>query len=162
MQMSGSSGMDTGNRLEMASNVEKVKAAKLITAIKTPYTAEGQIDIDAFDKHVEHQVENGVQGLVVAGTTGEGHLMSGSEKKSLLQHAVSTWGDKLVIIGNAGSNNTKSQLMSAREGFSSGMHASLIINPYYGKTSSDGVLYHLTKGLDCGPAIIYNVAGRTG
>ena len=88
--------------------------------------------------------------------------MTSKERTSLLQHAVNTWGSQLTIVGNAGSNNTKAQIQAARAGFGVGMDASLIINPYYGKTSQEGVLYHLMKGLDCGPAIIYNVAGRTG
>ncbi|MGB0495168.1 MAG: 4-hydroxy-tetrahydrodipicolinate synthase [Kangiellaceae bacterium] len=143
-------------------NIQQIRQASLITAIKTPFNEAGKIDIAAFDSLVEGQVAAGVEGLVVAGTTGEGHLLNWEEHLMLIAHAASSFGDKLVIIGNTGSNNTREAIRATEHGFASGMHAALQINPYYGKTSPRGVETHLRKGLDVGPVFIYNVEARTG
>lgn len=76
--------------------------------------------------------------------------------------AVNTYGRELLVIGNTGSNSTREALHATSQGFAVGMHAALQINPYYGKTSRAGLLHHFNIVLDEGPAIIYNVPGRTG
>jgi len=143
-------------------NIQQIRQASLITAIKTPFNEAGRIDLAVFDKLVEKQIEAGVQGLVIAGTTGEGHLLNWEEHLMLIAHTAGSFGDKLVVIGNTGSNNTREAIRATEYGFASGMHAALQINPYYGKTSPKGVEAHLRKGLDIGPVFIYNVEGRTG
>eukprot|EP00741_Cyanophora_paradoxa_P014304 tig00020780_g13796.t1 len=145
-----------------ASQVDRIKKAALVTALKTPFLRNGQIDIDTFDGLVKEQMKAGVEGLVVGGTTGEGHLMNESELLDLIQHSVEKFGDKLVIIGNTGGNNTSKALKLTKQGFAKGMHCALQINPYYGKTSDAGVLEHLGRLLAEGPGIVYNVPGRTG
>jgi len=142
--------------------MNKFKAASLITAIKTPYTSEGEIDLNTYDTLVKKQIEAGVDGIVVGGTTGEGHLLSWEEHLILIAHSVHEFGDKLLIIGNTGSNNTSEAIKATKHGFAAGMDATLQINPYYGRTSIAGVLEHFTHTLDIGPTFIYNVAGRTG
>ncbi|MBF0352469.1 MAG: 4-hydroxy-tetrahydrodipicolinate synthase [SAR324 cluster bacterium] len=142
--------------------MENIRAASLITAIKTPYLLDGEIDIEAYDSLVEFQIQHGVDGIIVGGTTGEGHLMDWEEHLMLISHSVHKFGHKLLIIGNTGSNNTYEAIKATHFGFASGMHASLQINPYYGKTSRAGLLTHFQKVLDLGPAIVYNVPGRTG
>ncbi|MFT6733543.1 MAG: 4-hydroxy-tetrahydrodipicolinate synthase [Polaribacter sp.] len=143
-------------------NIQQIRQASLITAIKTPFNEVGKIDLSVYDKLVEKQIDAGVQGLVVAGTTGEGHLLNWEEHLMLIAHTASSFGDKLVVIGNTGSNNTREAIRATEHGFASGMHAALQINPYYGKTSAKGVETHLRKGLDVGPVFIYNVEARTG
>ena len=142
--------------------LEQIKQASLITAIKTPYLANGEIDIAKYDELVEIQIAAGVDGIVVGGTTGEGQLMNWEEHLMLIAHSANKFGDKLLIIGNTGSNNTREAIKATKYGFASGMHASLQINPYYGRTSIAGVKEHFKRVLDIGPAFIYNVAGRTG
>ena len=87
--------------------------------------------------------------------------MNWEEHLTLIEHSAETWGDKLTIIGNTGSNSTREALIATKEGFIAGMDGALQINPYYGKTSEKGMLYHLESLMDYGPAIIYNVEGRT-
>jgi len=118
---------------------DKVQKAQLMTAVKTPYTKTGRLDLEAFDKLVRFQIENGVEGIIVAGTTGEGHLMNWDEHLTLIEHAVKQFGDQIVIVGNTGSNSTRECLQATKAGFEAGMHASLQINPYYGKTSPAGI-----------------------
>ena len=142
--------------------MKRLRAASLITAIKTPYNAEGEVDLATYDKLVAKQIAAGVDGIVVGGTTGEGHLLSWEEHLILIAHSVHKFGDKLLIIGNTGSNNTSEAIKATVNGFAAGMDATLQINPYYGRTSTAGVMEHLTRTLDIGPAYIYNVPGRSG
>ncbi|MFP3350050.1 4-hydroxy-tetrahydrodipicolinate synthase [Pseudoalteromonas sp. SIMBA_153] len=142
--------------------LEQIKQASLITAIKTPYLANGEIDLAKYDELVEIQIAAGVDGIVVGGTTGEGQLMNWEEHLMLIAHSANKFSDKLLIVGNTGSNNTREAIKATKYGFASGMHASLQINPYYGRTSIAGVKEHFKRVLDIGPAFIYNVAGRTG
>lgn len=142
--------------------MNKLKAASLITAIKTPYTATGEVDLATYDTLVQQQIAGGVDGIVVGGTTGEGHLLSWEEHLILIAHSVHKFSDKLLIIGNTGSNNTSEAIKATKNAFAAGMDATLQINPYYGRTSTAGVIEHLIRTLDIGPAFIYNVPGRTG
>jgi 4-hydroxy-tetrahydrodipicolinate synthase len=142
--------------------MEKIKSASLMTAIKTPYKQDGDVDLECYDFLVEAQIKNGVQGLIVCGTTGEGHLMDWEEHLMLIAHSVNKFGDRLEIVGNTGSNNTREALRGTKYGFAFGMDAALQINPYYGKTSDAGLREHFKRVLDLGPSIIYNVPGRTG
>ena len=80
----------------------------------------------------------------------------------LIAHSVNKFGDRLAIVGNTGSNNTREAIKGTRYGFAFGMDAALQINPYYGKTSDAGLREHFKRVLDLGPSIIYNVPGRTG
>ncbi|KAI3434535.1 hypothetical protein D9Q98_002608 [Chlorella vulgaris] len=139
-----------------------MKKLRLITAIKTPYLANGKFDLDAYDAIVEQQVQNGVEGLIVGGTTGEGQLMSWDEHVMLIAHTVNQYGRHIKVIGNTGSNSTREALHATEQGFAVGMDAALQINPYYGKTSMVGLTEHFRAVLSEGPAIIYNVPGRTG
>jgi 4-hydroxy-tetrahydrodipicolinate synthase len=142
--------------------MERLKSASLITAIKTPFTSNGEIDLFTFDKLVQQQVLAGVDGIVVGGTTGEGHLLTWEEHLILIAHSVHKFSDQLLIIGNTGSNNTREAIKATQYGFAAGMDATLQINPYYGRASVKGVLEHFNRTLAIGPAFIYNVPGRTG
>lgn len=142
--------------------MKRLKAASLITAIKTPYNLEGEIDLATYDMLVEQQIAGGVEGIIVGGTTGEGQLMNWEEHLMLIAHSANKFGDKLIIIGNTGSNNTREAIKATEYGFASGMDAALQINPYYGRTSDQGVIEHFKKVLPLGPVYIYNVEGRTG
>ena len=121
-------------------NITQIKQASLITAIKTPYQKTGEIDFLAFDKLVKRQLQAGTDGLVVCGTTGEGHLLNWTENLSLIRHTATSFGKDLVIIGNTGSNSTKEAKQATQEALDSGAHACLQINPYYGKTNEAGIL----------------------
>jgi len=140
----------------------ELRKLRLMTAIKTPYTADGNVDLPAFDRIVEHQIANGVEALIVGGTTGEGHLLSWEEHLFLIAHTKAMFGSKIAIVGNTGGMCTAEAAVATRKGFAAGMDCSLLINPYYGKTSAKGIVMHLESGLKYGPGIIYNVPGRTG
>lgn len=139
-----------------------MKKLSLITAIKTPYLPNGKFDLEAYDAMVENQIQNGVEGLIVGGTTGEGQLMGWDEHIMLIAHTVNQFGRQIKVVGNTGSNSTREALHATEQGFVVGMDAALQINPYYGKTSMTGLKEHFKAVLAEGPAIIYNVPGRTG
>lgn len=143
-------------------SVEDIKCLRLITAIKTPYLPDGRFDLEAYDDLVNVQIENGVEGIIVGGTTGEGQLMSWDEHIMLIGHTVNCFGGKIKVIGNTGSNSTREAIHASEQGFAVGMHAALHINPYYGKTSVAGMVSHFNTVLSMGPTIVYNVPSRTG
>lgn len=88
--------------------------------------------------------------------------MSWDEHIMLIAHTCVQFGDRLAVIGNTGSNATREAVHATCQGFAVGMAAALHINPYYGKTSRAGLIYHFQAVLDYGPCIVYNVPGRTG
>ena len=140
---------------------KNVLEAKLITAIKTPYLENGSIDYSAYDKLVERQIQGGTEGLVVTGTTGEGHLLKWEEQLNLIAYTAKNFGSKIIVIGNTGSNSTREACYGTQKAFEVGMDISLQINPYYGKTSESGIVEHFKLVLNMGPGIIYNVPSRT-
>ncbi|WOG90431.1 hypothetical protein DCAR_0209675 [Daucus carota subsp. sativus] len=141
---------------------DDIKSLRLITAIKTPYLPDGRFDLEAYDALVNLQIEHGVEGVIVGGTTGEGQLMSWDEHIMLIGHTVNCFGGSIKVIGNTGSNSTREAIHATEQGFAVGMHAALHINPYYGKTSLEGMVSHFNSVLPMGPTIVYNVPGRTG
>lgn len=143
-------------------SVEDIKSLRLITAIKTPYLPDGRFDLEAYDDLVNMQIIQGAEGVIVGGTTGEGQLMSWDEHIMLIGHTVNCFGASIKVIGNTGSNSTREAIHATEQGFAVGMHAALHINPYYGKTSMDGLVSHFNSVLSMGPTIVYNVPGRTG
>ena len=106
--------------MQMTATVEEIQKTRLITAIKTPYLASGKIDLAAYDKLVENQIECGIGGLVVGGTTGEGQLMQWDEHIMLIAHTAKLYGDKLQVIGNTGSNSTREAVHASSQGFAVG------------------------------------------
>ena len=143
-------------------SADDIKKLRLITAVKTPYLPDGRFDLEAFDSLMHMQILNGVEGVIVGGTTGEGHLMSWDEHIMLIGHTVNCFGMSVKVIGNTGSNSTREAIHATEQGFAVGMHAALHINPYYGKTSVQGMISHFETVLSMGPTIIYNVPSRTG
>lgn len=87
--------------------------------------------------------------------------MGWDEHIMLIAHTVNQFGNDIKVIGNTGSNSTGEALHATEQGFGVGMHAALHINPYYGKTSIAGLRAHFKAVLEEGPAMIYNVPGRT-
>ncbi|CAL5196254.1 unnamed protein product [Lathyrus oleraceus] len=142
-------------------SIEDVRSLRFITAVKTPYLPHGRIDLEAYDNLVNIQIANGVEGILVAGSTGEGQLMTWDEQIMLIAHTVNCFGHKVKVIGNAGSNCTKEAIEATERGFAVGMDAALHINPYYGKTSMKGLLAHYNSLLSIGPVIVYNVPSRS-
>ncbi|KAJ3680073.1 hypothetical protein LUZ60_016351 [Juncus effusus] len=143
-------------------SVEEIRRLRLITGIKTPFLPDGRIDLDTYDHMIKVQISNRVEGVLVGSTAGEGHLLSRDEHLMLIGHTVKHFNKSICIIGYTGSYSTRDAVYMTEQGFALGMDASLQINPYYGKTSTKGLVAHFESVLSIGPAIIYDVPYRTG
>ncbi|MGO2296248.1 4-hydroxy-tetrahydrodipicolinate synthase [Leuconostoc pseudomesenteroides] len=137
---------------------------RLITAIVTPFTADDSIDYDSLDSLIEHLLQHGTQGFVVAGTTGESPALTHEEKLALTTHIVQQVSGRALVIANAGSNNTKESVMAARElSAITGVDGILAVTPYYNKPSQAGMIAHFEAIADAAskPVMLYNIPGRT-
>jgi 4-hydroxy-tetrahydrodipicolinate synthase len=113
---------------------------------------------------VREQIENGIRGLVVAGTTGEGSTLTEYEKESLLEVAVAEADGKLPVIMGTGSNDTAKALQNTRRAATLGASGALVVTPYYNKGTREGLRSHFLRIAEDGslPLILYNVPSRTG
>lgn len=136
------------------------------TALATTMMEDGSIDFDSYERLVNFQLENGINALIVSGTTGEGSTLTMDEKIELLKLALRARGDQYdcpIILGT-GSNNTSATIENTRLAKENGADAALIVTPYYNKTSQRGLIAHYFAIADAVniPIILYNVPGRTG
>ncbi len=144
----------------MGRTKEEIMEAHTIVAVDTPFDANGDIDYRTFTNLLSFIRDQGIPGVLVAGTTGCGHLLSWQEHVQLIQFAVKHFGQEMIIVGNTGSNNTREAVKATEQGFQVGMDASLLIGPYYGKTTQRGSRRHIESCLGFGPVIVYNVPQR--
>ena len=135
-----------------------------IVALVTPFKDNGDIDFDALDRIVDFNLENGTDGILVLGTTGESSTMTDAEDVAVAQHVVNRVNGAIPIIGGAGSNSTMESLNKAKSLQMIGCDALLLITPYYNKSNEEGIYRHFTTVLDQMeiPSILYNIPGRTG
>lgn len=133
------------------------------TALITPFSGEG-IDWDAFGRLIDFQLEKGIDGLVVAGTTGEGSTLTDREHEELVSFCVKRVAGRVPVIAGTGSNNTAHAVERTKTACSAGADAVLLVTPYYNKTSQRGLIASFTAIADASgvPCILYNVPSRTG
>ncbi len=134
------------------------------TAIITPFTEAGAIDFPAFDKLLDFQLDNAIDALVIAGTTGEASTLTDEEQIGLVAHAVKRVKGRVPVIAGAGSNHTEHGINLARGAADAGADALLLVTPYYNKTSQAGLVAHFTATATAVriPSLLYTVPGRTG
>ena len=134
----------------------------IITALATPFHR-GALDTSSFKKLIEHQLNNGVQGFVVGGTTGESPTLSASELRDLVKIAQSEVGKKIPIIVGTGSNSTHETIENTQAAAALGADAALVVVPYYNKPPQRGLVEHFkaVRAASPIPIILYNVPGRT-
>jgi len=135
-----------------------------IVAIVTPFKNSGQIDFEAFDELVEFHLNNGTDGIVVCGTTGETPTLSDAEDAELIERCVKKVNGKIPVIAGSGSNSTADCIKYSKRAAQLGADALLVVTPYYNKPSRRGIYKHFSqvaKNVDA-PIILYNVPGRTG
>ena len=133
------------------------------TALVTPFTKEG-IDFDTFKKLIDFQLQQGVDALIVLGTTGESSTMSLEEKKQVAKFVIDNVHKQVPVIVGAGGNNTKSVIKFSKYAENVGADGLLLVTPYYNKTTQNGLIMHYTeiaKNTSL-PIILYNVPSRTG
>ncbi|WP_417463979.1 4-hydroxy-tetrahydrodipicolinate synthase [Kordiimonas sp.] len=134
-----------------------------IPALITPFTDEGDVAYDTFQKFVDWQVKQGSHGLVPVGTTGESPTLSHEEHRKVVELCVEAAGGRVPVIAGAGSNNTREAISLMEHAQKVGADAALVVTPYYNKPSQAGLYAHFKALHDaCDlPIVIYNIPGRS-
>lgn len=135
-----------------------------IVALVTPFNDDGSVDFEALDRLIEFQIENGTDGILTLGTTGESSTMSHEEDNEVCRFVVEHVGGRVPVIAGSGSNSTETMLEKSLVYQKLGVDGLLIITPYYNKANEEGIYRHLATvadGVDI-PCILYNIPGRCG
>jgi 4-hydroxy-tetrahydrodipicolinate synthase len=137
---------------------------RLLTAMATAFHADGSVDLDGTAKIAQHLVDNGNDGVVVSGTTGEAPTTTVPEDGQILQAVVDAVGDRAIVIAGVGTNATAHSVELAEQAAKLGVDALLLVTPYYSKPSQNGVLHHFRSVAEATdlPVMLYDVPGRTG
>ena len=133
------------------------------TAIITPFTQEG-VDWEAFGRLIDFQLASGINGIVVAGTTGEGSTLTDQEHEDVVSFCVKRVDGRVPVIAGTGSNNTAHAIERTKTACFAGADAVLLVTPYYNKTTQRGLIASFSAIADEStvPCILYNVPSRTG
>lgn len=143
--------------------MKKVIFKGCATALVTPFTNDG-INFEELRKLIEFQILEGIDALVICGTTGESSTMSLAEKKSVIDFSVKVANGRVPIIAGTGGNNTADAVAMSKYAESVGADGLLLVTPYYNKTTQKGLIAHFSKIAESVniPIILYNVPSRTG
>ncbi len=135
----------------------------LVAAMVTPFTADGAVDLDATAALATKLVDDGCDGLVVSGTTGETSTLEDSEKEDLYRVVVETVGSRARVIAGTGTNHTSHSVEMARRAERAGAHGQLVVTPYYNKPTQAGVLAHFHAVAEATelPIMVYDIPGRS-
>ena len=137
--------------------------AGAFTALVTPMNENGDVDFDGFRRLVNFQLEQGIDGLVPLGTTGETPTLDEDEEEKLIRIVMDKVKGKVPVIIGAGSNSTKHMVFYVKRAKDMGADAALVVTPYYNKPNDDGLLKHFSAAAAVGiPIVVYNIASRTG
>jgi len=134
------------------------------TALITPFTDYGTVDYSALEKLVNFQIENGIDGLVPCGTTGESPCLSHEEHDRVISQTIKFAKGRVPVIAGTGSNATSEAIRLSQHAEDSGVDAVLLVNPYYNKPTQLGLYKHfraISESVKV-PCILYNIKGRTG
>lgn len=133
------------------------------TAIVTPMNKNG-VDYENFEKLIEWQIEEGINAIVVAGTTGEGSTLTDEEHRQVLKFAVDKIAGRVPVIAGTGSNDISYAIELTKYACSIGADAMLVVTPYYNKATQNGLIKSFTAIADAStkPIILYSVPSRTG
>jgi len=141
-----------------------VQLSGSITALATPFDANGAIDFDAWQRLLDRQLAGGTRGIVVAGSTGEAAALSDEEFVRLLQSAVARVGGRIPVLAGTGLSNTAKTIAQTRLARDNGADLALVVTPPYVRPTPDGLVAHYRAVAAEGglPVVLYNVPGRTG
>ncbi len=136
----------------------------ILTAMATPFDAQGRVDEEAAVGLMHHLVEHGSDGLVICGTTGEASTLTDEEQLRMIELAVSEMGDRCTIVAGVGSNDTRHAAHLTERATAFRPDALLSVNPYYNRPSRRGIIRHyeeICHATDL-PIVLYNIPQRTG
>jgi 4-hydroxy-tetrahydrodipicolinate synthase len=137
---------------------------QVLVALVTPFTADGEVDWADVEKHIDSVINDGADGIVVTGTTGETSTLTDPEKLKLVEVAKSVAGDRAKIITGGGSNETAHAIELYKASEKAGADGVMIVTPYYNRPTQAGVLTHFRMIADATdlPVILYDIPKRTG
>lgn len=137
---------------------------QVLVALVTPFTADGEVDWPAVEKHIDDVINAGADGIVVTGTTGETSTLTDPEKIRLVEVGKDVAAGRAKIITGGGSNETAHAMQLAKQSEKAGADGNMIVTPYYNKPTQAGVLTHFRMIADATdlPVILYDIPGRTG
>lgn len=133
-------------------------------AIVTPFNEDGSVNYDKFAEHIEFQIANGTDAIVVCGTTGEASTLTHEEHLAVIDFCVKKVNHRIPVIAGTGSNCTETAVYLSTEAEKSGVDGLLLVTPYYNKATQKGLKEHFTIIANSVkiPVILYNIPGRTG
>ncbi|MGB9886335.1 MAG: 4-hydroxy-tetrahydrodipicolinate synthase [Moorellales bacterium] len=137
---------------------------RVITAMITPFTPDGALDLEGARRLARWLADNGSDGLVVAGTTGESPTLSREEKLALLKAVKEAVEERAVVVAGTGSNHTAGSIELTQAATAAGADAIMLVVPYYNKPTQEGLYEHFAACARATslPVMLYNVPGRTG
>ncbi|MGF1430743.1 4-hydroxy-tetrahydrodipicolinate synthase [Kitasatospora sp. LaBMicrA B282] len=137
---------------------------RVLTAMVTPFSADGALDLDGAQRLAAHLVDSGNDGLVLNGTTGESPTTSDAEKAQLVRAVVEAVGDRAHVVAGVGTNDTAHSIELARQAEAAGAHGLLVVTPYYSKPPQEGLYRHNVAVADATglPVMLYDIPGRSG
>jgi 4-hydroxy-tetrahydrodipicolinate synthase len=135
---------------------------EILTAIVTPFREDGSVDYDRFRELARHLVDNGSDGLVVTGTTGESPTLTDYERFELYAAAVDAVGDRATVVAGTGTYSTAHSTHLTARAHELGVHGFLIVTPYYSKPPARGIVEHFRAIAEVSdrPIMVYNIPGR--
>ena len=135
---------------------------EILTAIATPFKRDGAVDLQAFRALASHLVDNGSDGVVVTGTTGESPTLSDDERFALYEAAVDEVGDRATVIAGTGTYSTSHSVHLTARAHELGVHGFLLVTPYYNKPPVRGIVEHFKAiaAVSDRPIVVYNIPGR--
>jgi 4-hydroxy-tetrahydrodipicolinate synthase len=135
---------------------------EILTAICTPFKADGSVDLMAFRALAAHLVANGSDGLVVTGTTGESPTLSDEERFTLYEAALDEVGDRATVVAGTGTYSTHHSVELTRRAHELGVHGFHVVTPYYNKPPVRGIVRHFEEiaAVSDRPIVAYNIPGR--
>ncbi|HHZ20193.1 MAG TPA: 4-hydroxy-tetrahydrodipicolinate synthase [Firmicutes bacterium] len=141
-----------------------VNFGRILTAMITPFTPEGKVDYPVAAELAKRLVENGSDGLVITGTTGESPTLTTEEKLNLYATVVEAVGGKASVIAGTGNYSTAESIKLTREAEQTGIDGVLVVAPYYNKPPQEGLYRHFAAIAESTslPLMVYNIPGRTG
>ena len=136
----------------------------VLTAMVTPMTPDGSLDLDSATSLVEHLLATGHDGIVVNGTTGESATLTSEESVQMIRHVVGTVAGRAHVVAGVGSNDTRHAVQMAREATDAGATGLLLVSPYYNKPTQRGLVAHCLAVAEATelPIMLYDIPGRTG
>jgi 4-hydroxy-tetrahydrodipicolinate synthase len=137
---------------------------RVLTAMVTPFTADGALDVDGAQRLATTLVDTGNDGLVISGTTGESPTTTDAEKETLLRGVVEAVGDRAHVVAGVGTNDTAHTIELARQAEKAGASGLLLVTPYYNKPPQAGLINHFAAAADATdlPTMLYDIPARTG